>query len=246
MAEGSVARTLRILEVVCERGPQTLKGLSDLTGLSSPTLLRILRQMADEGYVLQLPDRRWRGTMLVWRLGCAVNGTVGVSQTARTHTDRLTAELGETSVYAFHDSGSIIYAARAEPPNPIRAHARLGQSFRLLQVNSGHAVLAYLDRSTIDRIIDQQNDADDDRDRDRIHTMLAQIRERGYSAGPGLRWPELWACAAPIFDVTGYPIGALGVSVPTARSAQVSEAAIAAVVREAAEMSIDLGHRSPD
>lgn len=243
MAEGSIARTLRVLEAVCDAGPQTLKALSERTELAPPTLLRILRLMADEGFVVQEADRTWRGTMLVWRLGCAVNASVGVLGISQEHTDRLTAELDETSVYAVYEDGSVTYAANSEPTKPVRAHVRLGQRFGLLTVSTGQAVLAQLDSSLVARAIEDHAATGDRRDPAQVAEQLAQIREQGFASGAGVRWPELWGCAAPVFDATGSPVGALGVSIPTSRVDAVRDEVVAAVVREAAAMSQRLGRR---
>ena len=243
MAEGSIARTLRVLEAVCDHGPQTLKALSERTRLAPPTLLRILRLMADEGYVVQQPDRTWRGTMLVWRLGCAVNTSVGLQAISREHTDRLTAELDETSVYAVYEQGAVTYAAHSEPIKPVRAHVRLGQRYGLLAVTTGQAVLAQLDRSHVERAIAEQADDGDPRDPAEVEAMLAEIRRRGYAAGPGVRWPDLWGCAAPVFDGTGAVVGALGVSIPTARAEEIRDQVVTGVLKEAEAMSLRLGGR---
>lgn len=241
MAEGSIARTLRVLEAVCDHGPQTLKTLSERTELAPPTLLRILRLMADEGYVVQEPDRTWRGTMLVWRLGCAVNASVGIFGISREHTDRLTAELDETSVYAVYEQGAVTYAAHSEPVKPVRAHVRLGQRYGLLAVSTGQAVLAHLDESYVEQAMAEQAANGDKRSAREVGVLLTEIRERGYAAGPGVRWPELWGCAAPVFDATGEPVGALGVSIPTARADEIRDTVVEAVLREADAMSARLG-----
>jgi IclR family transcriptional regulator, KDG regulon repressor len=241
MAEGSIARTLRVLEAVCDHGPQTLKALSERTDLAPPTLLRILRLMADEGYVVQEADRTWRGTMLVWRLGCAVNASVGIFSVAREHTDRLTAELDETSVYAVYEQGAVTYAAHSEPTKPVRAHVRLGQRHGLLAVSTGRAVLAQLDESFVASAMAEQAEIGDKRTRKQIDAMLAEVRTLGYAAGPGIRWPELSGCAAAVFDGSGEPVGALGVSIPTSRVDEIMDEVIESVLREADAMSARLG-----
>ncbi|PXY18707.1 hypothetical protein BA062_34430 [Prauserella flavalba] len=87
---------------------------------------------ADEGFVVQQRDRAWRATMLMWRLGCAVNSAVGISGLAREHADRLREELDETAVYAVLDQDAVTYAVHSEPVKPVRAHVRLGSRHGLL------------------------------------------------------------------------------------------------------------------
>ncbi|MCT7293637.1 IclR family transcriptional regulator (plasmid) [Rhodococcus pyridinivorans] len=241
MAEGAIARTLRVLEVVCAKGPQSLKALSDDLDLAPPTLLRILRLMAEEGYVTQLPDRTWRGTMLVWSLGCAVNATVGVSTLSQEHTDTLTTELDETSVYAVYEQGAVTYAAHSEPAKPVRANVRLGRRHGLLSTTTGHAVLAWLDDARLEAAVAEQPQSADPLDFDEASRLMARIRADGYVSGSGVKWPDLWAAAAPVFDASGQVVGALGVSIPAARADEAQDRAIEAVVREADAMTRRLG-----
>lgn len=241
VAEGAITRALRVLEVVCANGPQSLKTLSDQLDLAPPTLLRILRLMAEEGYVTQLPDRTWRGTMLVWSLGCAVNATVGVSALSQEHTDILTTELDETSVYAVYEQGAMTYAAHSEPTKPVRAHVRLGRRHELMSTKTGHAVLAWLDAGRLATAVGEQNDNSSPIDVDEASELMARIRADGFASGFGLKWPDLWAAAAPVFDASGQVVGALGVSIPAARAEELHDRAIEAVVREADTMTRRLG-----
>lgn len=241
VAEGSIARTLRVLEAVCAKGPQSLKALGDQLDLAPPTLLRILRLMAEEGYVTQLPDRTWRGTMLVWSLGCAVNASVGVSALAREHTDILTTELDETSVYAVHEQGTLTYAAHSEPTKPVRAHVRLGRRYGLLSTVTGHAVLAWLTDEQVATALAEQRATGEVSEEGDIAAQLADIRAHGYASGAGMQWRDLWAAAAPVFDASGQVVGALGVSVPAGRAEALQERAVEAVVREADAMTRRLG-----
>ena len=210
VAEGSIARTLRVLEAVCEHGPETLKALSERTELAAPTLLRILRLMAEEGYVVQQADRTWRGTMLVWRLGCAVNASVGIFGISREHTDRLTAELDETSVYAVYERDAVTYAAHSEPTKPVRAHVRLGARYGLLQVSTGQAVLAFLDDSFVEQAMADLESAGGGRTPGEVTDLLAGVRERGYAVSR-CAWRHL---AAPREQLRlGRRLGLLGQSV---------------------------------
>ncbi|GAA5061181.1 IclR family transcriptional regulator [Nocardia callitridis] len=241
VAEGSITRTLRVLEVVCAKGPQPLKALSDELDLAPPTLLRILRLMEQEGYVTRLPDRTWRGTMLLWSLGCAVNAQVGYSTLSQEHTDILTAELEETSVYAVFEQGVVTYAAHSEPAKPVRAHVRLGRRHRLLSTTTGHAVLAWLDEAQVEVAVAEQRTTDETVAVEAVTEAMGRIRASGYAAGAGLKWPDLWAAAAPVFDASAQVVGALGVTIPASRPDELRERAIGAVVREADAMTRRLG-----
>ncbi|MYQ69076.1 helix-turn-helix domain-containing protein [Streptomyces sp. SID4950] len=247
MAEGAIVRTLRVLRVLCENGPLTLKGVSEQTGLVSPTALRTLRLMAEEGFVVQQPDRTWRATMIMWRLGCLVNASLGDVQLAGQYMDRLQRELHETTVYAVLDEGAVTYAAHSEPQSPVRAHVRPGSRHGLLSVATGKVILAWLDHQQLHQAVAeaQTENAVQPEDVRDIETLLSQIRRQGYYSGPGLHWPDLWGVAAPVFNTTGQPVGALGVSIPVSRITKREQAAIEAVVREATALTREMGGRWP-
>jgi IclR family KDG regulon transcriptional repressor len=123
---------------------------------------------------------------------------------------------------------------------------RLGSRYGLLAVTTGQAVLAYLDQDAVDVAITEQRAAGSTVDPDEVATRLAAVRSNGYASGLGAHWTDLWGCAAPVFGAAGTPIGALGMSIPAARMDGAKDRVVAAVVREAAAMSRQLGQPTPD
>ncbi|MGB3441930.1 MAG: IclR family transcriptional regulator [Actinophytocola sp.] len=241
-ADGAINRTLRVLVAVCERGPLTLTALSGITGLNPPTLLRMLRLMRDEGFVLQDEDRKWHATFLVWRLGCAVNDSIGLHEV----TDRVLRDLAETIdetvVFATFENGWLTYSGQAEPDKPVRTHIPLGGHYGPLETRTGHAVLAWLTRAEVDKIIETQAPAAyTPPARKALYQELLEVAQRGYTSGTGDRWPGVWGAAAPVFNHRGRPIGAVGVSVPTGGVPDRGEAMAAEVRAAAQELTVELG-----
>jgi DNA-binding IclR family transcriptional regulator len=215
MGDGAINRTLRVLSAVCEEKPQTLTALSAKTGLTPPTLLRTLRLMRDEGFVIQDEDRKWHATMLMWRLGCAVKDSTGLNALAERTLESLVAETDETVVFAAFENGWLTYLAQAEPDKPVRAHVPLGGHYAALDTMTGHAVMAWLPKAEIDQIVrTQAKPAFDARARRELYRELAETARRGYASGSGDRWPGVWGAASAVFDHRGVPIGAVGVSIP--------------------------------
>jgi DNA-binding IclR family transcriptional regulator len=244
-ADGSINRTLRVLSAVAEHGPITLSALSAITELTPPTLLRTLRLMQDEGFTVQNEDRKWHATMLVWRLGCAVNKTVGMSGATDRVLHELSAAIGETVVYAAFEKGWLTYAGQVEPEKPIRTHISLGGAYRALETQTGHAVLAFLPRAELDSIIDSQAQRPyGQRARQVLYQELVGVAQRGYSTGTGDRWPGVWGAAAPVFDHRSRPIGAVGVSVPVTGTREVPETAdkiVHGVTAAAGRLTAEIG-----
>jgi DNA-binding IclR family transcriptional regulator len=171
--------------------------------------------MRDEGFVDQDRDRKWQATMLIWRLGLAVNK----STTPAAATDQTLAELtdaiAETSVYAVFEQGWLTYLSTAEPSKPVRTHIPLGGHYPALDTVTGHAVLAWLRKPDIEAIIDQLAEQLSPRERQALFRELTAVATAGYATGTGDRWPGIWGAAAPVFNQRGNPVGAIGVSVPS-------------------------------
>ncbi|MEU7874578.1 IclR family transcriptional regulator [Dactylosporangium sp. NPDC049140] len=241
-ADGSINRTLRVLSAVCEHGPITLSGLSSITGLTPPTLLRMLRLMRDEGFAAQDEDRKWHATMLMWRLGCAVNDSIGVHKATDRILRELTERIDETVVFATYEDGWLTYAGQAEPDKPVRTHIPLGGHYGALETVTGHAVLAWLTRVEIEKIVEAQAvTAYTPQARQALFQELVGVAQRGWASGTGDRWPGVWGAAAAVFNHRGRPVGAIGVSVPGSGVPDNATAIAAEVVTAAARLSAELG-----
>lgn len=242
MAEGAINRALRVLRIVSDSGPSSLTELSRKSGLTPPTLLRTLRIMSDEGYVEQDPDRKWRPTMLMWRLGCAVKESIGFGELTQRILRDLVEEIDETVVFAAYEDGRLTYAAQAEPSKPIRAHVPLGGNYDALDTTTGHAIMAWLAPMQIEAILRGQakNGFDVIARRDLIGE-LRRVAGRGFASGTGDRWPGVWGAAAPVFDHNGAPIGAIGVSIPSKKVPPGARQAELALVHAAQQLTTQLG-----
>ncbi|MDN3356362.1 IclR family transcriptional regulator [Actinomadura sp. DC4] len=246
MSDGAINRTLRALIAVCEEGPQTLTALSGRTGLTPPTLLRMLRLMRDEGFVTQDEDRKWRATMLMWRLGCAVKDSTGTGELAERTLRELVEAIDETVVFAAFEGGWLTYVAQAEPDKPVRAHITLGGRYATLDTMTGHAVMAWLPRNEVDEIVKTQaKRAFSAADRRALYQELVETARIGYACGSGDRWPGVWGAAAPVFDHRGRPVGAVGVSIPTTSVPEHGHAAAEEVARAARRLTERFGGTVP-
>ncbi|WP_134324309.1 IclR family transcriptional regulator [Cumulibacter soli] len=242
MAEGAINKALRVLRVVSENSPATLTTLSGLTSLTPPTLLRTLRILADEGYVEQDGDRKWRPTRLLWRLGCAVKDSVGFGELTQRILRDLVLEIDETVVFAAYEEGRLTYAAQAEPSKPVRAHVPLGGNYAALDTTTGHAIMAWLAPQQIEQILSTQGKKGFDFSARRgLVAELRRVASRGFASGTGDRWPGVWGAAAPVFDHSAAPIGAIGVSIPSKKVPAQAHHAEQAVVDAAQRLTIQLG-----
>lgn len=242
MAEGAINRALRVLRIVSDSGPATLTELSKKSGLTPPTLLRTLRIMSDEGYVEQDADRKWRPTMLMWRLGCAVKESTGFGELTQRVLRDLVEEIDETAIFAVYEEGRLTYSAQAEPSKPVRTHVPLGGNYPALDTTTGHAIMAYLAPAEIEAILTKQAKPGFDLSARQAHIAeLRRVAARGHASGGSDRWPGVWGTAAPVFDHNSQPVGAVGISIPSKGVPQKARAAERGVVLAAQRLTTQFG-----
>jgi DNA-binding IclR family transcriptional regulator len=219
VAEGSISRTLRVLKTLCAEGPATLAELSESTGLSMPTLLRMLRIMDEEGYVTRGEGRAWRPSMLIWQLGCAAVDGQGAANATQRVIDELAVELNETVVFALHENGRMTYIAQALPTRSLRSNVPMGGHFLATDTSTGHAVLAWLPKGELDAVLALKEPPlpKTGAKRNEYFKMLYEIGRRGFEHGSGTIWQGMWGAAAPVFGRYGKVIGAVGVVIPSSR-----------------------------
>jgi DNA-binding IclR family transcriptional regulator len=91
-----VTRTLRAIESLAAR-PQSAPELAESIGVHTRTARRILRRLADDGYVTLEPGRkrRWRPTLRVVALAGLVIARDELAKIAFPHVEALHAQVGE-------------------------------------------------------------------------------------------------------------------------------------------------------
>jgi DNA-binding IclR family transcriptional regulator len=126
----------------------------------------------------------------------------------------------------------------AEPQRPTRVSVDASQPLPLHATASGLACLAFLGEEPARQIIGAAplrkhtgHTCGSKRD---LKVLLGETRERGYSMAVRTFDDEVISIAAPIFDATGSPIGALSVASIASRFSKESERDIARHVLKAA------------
>lgn len=219
MADGSIKRTMRILRALSLGGPQTLKGLSEEVGHTSSTVLRFLRILQEEGYVEQNPDRTWRATLEVWRIGAAVLARGGWGMRVNETVQEVSRLTGETSIYSLYENGEITYVALGASSHTVRTHIELGTRFHASKMNTGRVILANLAPDEVDAPMLEHWGAErwQGAEGDAFRRALTEIRVQGYASAVSRRWPGVLGIAAPVFGPNGNVTGALGISIPPTR-----------------------------
>lgn len=122
----SLARAMTTLETIAAHGG--VLGVSQIaasSGLSVPTVHRIVRTLVDLGYLRQEPSRQYAlGPRL---LLLADSSSAMMKSTAHPHLARLVDELGETANLAMFDGSQVAYVAQVPSRHAMRMFTEVGK-----------------------------------------------------------------------------------------------------------------------
>lgn len=188
----ALSRGLVVMRAMEQAGAVSLHELSGQTGLSKPTLMRILRTLGEAGYVHRgIADRLFR---LTARTGAmASRGARGLlAQTAARALDRLCHEVLWPSDLAVYGDGGMRIQETTRRLSPFMMNRDvLSHRIHMLQSGMGRAYLAFCAEAERERIIRTLAASRDPLDREArdaraVAAAIADAREKGYAArAPG-------------------------------------------------------------
>lgn len=235
-------RPLTILEHLTESTqPLTLAQLASLMRVPKSTLMRLLRAMEDQGYVLHLPAERGfvagtRATTLALR---TLRGS-NMRRECRAVLRALVDKLGESCNLTAPDAGRVLYVERVETTEPLRMHLQPGTFVPMHCTASGKLFLSSMSLLERRRML-----ANLTLTRYSPHTLVDMTAleaelARNARLGLGIDNEEfvrgMIAVAVPVLGEGGKAVAAIACHAPTARVSLDDMMAKVPSMRVAAEM----------
>ena len=248
----AVEHAVDVLEYMAMLGSGT--GVTDIsrhTGLSKAAVHHLLGTLAKRGLVVHdAQTALYRLGWSLYELGSAVVRDIDVSRIARPFLDRLAARTAESTLLGILDDDSVLYLDRGTPPTAFPMVAAAGRRGPLHATASGKLLLAFADRTVIDREIAkplQRFTKTTVTDPKVLRRQLAQVRAMGYATC----WQEselgLCSVAVPLRDYTGGVVASLALVGPVGRLVPRNVSTHLVALREVAmEIATRLGARSVD
>ncbi|PSL00940.1 IclR family transcriptional regulator [Murinocardiopsis flavida] len=242
----SLDRAFALLEIMADAGGEiSLSQLAGSSGLPLPTIHRIIRTLVGNGYVRQLPSRRYALGPRLIGLGESASRMLGTW--ARPHLAELVEQLGETANLAMLDGDKVVYVAQVPSPHAMRMFTEVGRRVLPHSAGVGKALLAQLpENEALATVRRTGMPAATDRTittHDEFATELDRIRERGYAIDDGEQEIGVRCLAVPVRG--GPAMMAVSISGPEARvSWDFVERAAPIVQRSAASLAVDLNNQS--
>jgi IclR family transcriptional regulator, acetate operon repressor len=237
----SVERAFVLLELLADKGDQSLTELSQAMDLPVPTTHRFLQTLVALGYVRQRDNRRYGLGLGLIRLASPVD--TQFSPVAQPHLECLVAEIGESANLAVLEGNMVVYVAHVPSPHAMRMFTEDGHRAHTHATGVGKAILAQLSDEQVGRILDRVGmPAATPRtitDRTKLQRELTKIRRLGYAIDSGEQEEGVSCYAVP---VPGLPISmALSVSGPAFRmTKELGKKAVPLLRAQAEALSTDL------
>lgn len=151
-----VERTCLILRELGRHGPSGVRliDLTQRTGLSRPTVHRMLSTLVAERFVERTRDRGYRLSSQIYELGLNAPSPIGDPARLRPIVQALADDCGDTVYLAMRTGDFGHYLLRCEGAYPIRTHVvSANQTLPLVSTHCGRSLLASMSEDEAEQII---------------------------------------------------------------------------------------------
>ena len=250
MSVHSVNRAISILQLLARRGPTTLTEIATELSIHKATIFRLLSTLEARGLVDQNTSRgRYQLGYGIVQLAAGATRKLDLSVVSRRTCEALAEEVGESVEIAIVDDGAALTIDQVIGAAAITTVNWVGRRTPLHATSAGKVFLAHMspDRradclsGSLERFTEHTIT-----NRHHLEEQLATVRDQGYGFTLEELEIGLAAVAAPIRDLDGQVIAAVGVSGPNFRLNPDTIPGVAAqVIDAAAEISQRLGQPKP-
>ncbi|MEA4932367.1 MAG: IclR family transcriptional regulator [Lawsonibacter sp.] len=220
----SIDRVFDIVEALSSASHGlTLTDLSVAVGLHVSTTHRLLSSLVARGYVRKdIETGKYRLTMRLFEVGSRVVGGMNLVSVSRPFLEHLADFTGETIHLVARDGDEVVYLYKEDTSNSvIRMSSFVGLRSPMYCTAVGKSILAYLPEGEVKTIWDRTvvtpftpNTIIHFRD---LLAELERVRRQGYALDREEHELGVLCVAAPVFDYSGAPVGAVSASAPASR-----------------------------
>lgn len=231
----TVDQALALLDAIATEGAGSAAALGRRLGLSRTVTHRLLKTLDRRGFVRLGRDGEYVLGPAVFELSTQVEPEL--RQVARPELERLAGRFGESAVLSLPDRGDAVAVDEVLGDREVvRVRYRPGFRHPLYLAAHGRAILAFLDRDVIGRMLASVPDAELARER------LDETRRLGYALSSDELQRGICGLASPIRDAAGAVVASIGVVAPVQRFPPARYLA-PATYEAAAAVGMALGHR---
>lgn len=238
-AKGPVDKALAVLDALVQPdAPHRLADLAAHTGLSKPTVHRLLHTFAEAGYAVPGPGGNYQAGPRL--LGLAATALAGSRELvlARPVLDDLRLRTGHLAHFSVRDGAVAVHVTQSEPSSTYRMPLTAGGEVPLYCSAVGWAMLSALPPPTAAELLGgaplPARTPRTVRDPAAVLAALPAVRERGYAVDDEYAEQDVRAIAAPVLGPGDRVAGAVGIVGLTFTLDEESVALLGPMVRAAA------------
>jgi DNA-binding IclR family transcriptional regulator len=231
----SVERALRLLEALGE-GPIGATDLAHRIGTSKATAFRLARTLQNSGYVVQLPDARYRLGPRCLTLAASAFNDLDLRGELRWAQEELNERTGETTLLAVASGREAVCIDAIPSRHSVMSVATVGAIWPLHASSPGLAMLAD-DDQLLEQYLSEplsRHTENTVTDPAALRALLADVRARGYAVNTAYWRDDVCAVGAVVHDVTGQAVAGIAVVLPQFRLDQTGAEELGSVVVDVA------------
>jgi len=207
----STLKCLALLESIAEAGePLGVSELARRQGTGRGTVHQQLSTLVEAGWVEQADDSRYRLSLRATRIGYRALEQVSLGSRIQPALEALASETAEAVSLAVIDQTEALIVQRVESGQVLRAGLGVGTRMPLARSASGRVLLAFSTPAELKALRERgvEMPPDEILERARAERVAVSIDEFVH---------DVFAVAAPVFDVHGRLLAALSTAGPTSR-----------------------------
>lgn len=217
----SLAKGFKVLEVFTATETQfSLSEIAGRSGLDAGTTFRMIHTLTQLGYLQKVAEsKKYRLTLKVLDLGFSAIARSDLRSVARPILRSLVSEINEAASLAALDGSEMVYLERVHAGlSRLGVDVRVGTRLPAYYTAMGHAVLAFLPRKMVRKILTTSKRVkitpDTPTTLAEIESRLEHVRQCGYAVADPKVVVGLRVLAAPVLDVDGQSLAAISVATP--------------------------------
>jgi DNA-binding IclR family transcriptional regulator len=245
----AATRALRILRfLAAQPQPVAAEHIAAAAGLPRASTYRLLAAMADEGFVVHLPEEQTFGLgPAAFEVGAHYVRQAPLERLSRLPLARLVDRLGESAHLAVLHGRDVLYVIEERAPGRPPLVTDVGVRLPAHLTASGRAILAALPAAQVRALFPNRaafaKPRTDPADRSStspatpsaLRAVLSETRQRGYAVEDGEVTPGFASVASAVLDHNGHPAASVAVTFDTADRADWPDARLTAGVRAVAD-----------
>jgi IclR family transcriptional regulator, KDG regulon repressor len=247
----SVTSALRVLKVFSDSEPELgISSIAQRLGLAKSTVHRLAVTLASESFLEQNPQNgRYRLGLSLFSLGALVRQRMDVSNQAHSLLGALRDQTQETVHLAILDETSIMYLYNMESSLAIGTRSYIGTRKPAFCTSEGRVLLAFNDPELVTEVLKEdlvQRTPKTTTNPKALRAILEEVRRNGYATDDEESEIGMRSVAAPIRDISGKAIAAVGLAGPIQRLTKKElRRLVPQVITTAVGISARMGYKVP-